>query len=593
MNFKSTEYLPDSGERIEHLRKIIAGRPVAILASGPSIKELEKRINELNNIDICYFGLNNFSVPEAHILQQIDRHFSVTMCSAREHMTDYINEIITFLNRDEDNLFVSSFWRDTFELMGTDFNLNLFLSKYDEKLIFFSVSLERTVPNSNFPLHFILSNSLLGLIQLAIIGKASRIVIFGSDGYCKDTGDVYYNNQCGSDEVRRKSVIYDTNIYFNPIAPVTIRNLYKTYNISPIEILNCSEDSACTPFPNVSYDDAFDCLLKDKKFQREMDLRIPKISVISLCLNTGDFVKETIENISRQSYTNYEHIIVYSETDDKIQDIKQQIPYVRWIPEKNIDYIPALKKAISMARGEYVIQCNIGDGYLHQDWFNTCVEVLENNPDVSLVWGLSQNMYNDGALGQIENSNFFDSPPLQRKKFIYYWLKKKVLFPRGNVCVRKKVLEKCFPFSDSKARDDPEAWIAFNNRFNVLGYQPCFVPIVANYCRTPGVIGEQSTYPDTQNQMKKYCEEIERYKKQLIDRKTAHHYRNGTGELLPYGFNHSIFLFLNTINSINGIQPNKFLNQFEKYENYWMVYRWKILKLGAISCWHRVIKIMK
>lgn len=46
MNFTSKEYLPNTEERIEHLREIIDERPVAILAAGPSIKELEERIGE-------------------------------------------------------------------------------------------------------------------------------------------------------------------------------------------------------------------------------------------------------------------------------------------------------------------------------------------------------------------------------------------------------------------------------------------------------------------------------------------------------------------------------------------------------------------
>lgn len=77
------------------------------------------------------------------------------MSSSREGIPNYINSIINFLNRDEDNMFVSSFWRNTFELIDRDFDLNQFLSKYDRKLIFFSLSYERTVPNSDNPLHFI------------------------------------------------------------------------------------------------------------------------------------------------------------------------------------------------------------------------------------------------------------------------------------------------------------------------------------------------------------------------------------------------------------------------------------------------------
>jgi hypothetical protein len=77
MDFSSSVYLPNSEERIDALRKIIAGRPVAILAAGPSIENLERRIHELRHKDICYFGLNQFFVQETHILQKIEKKLSV------------------------------------------------------------------------------------------------------------------------------------------------------------------------------------------------------------------------------------------------------------------------------------------------------------------------------------------------------------------------------------------------------------------------------------------------------------------------------------------------------------------------------------
>lgn len=602
MNFSSKDYLPNSEERIDHLRKIINGRPVAILAAGPSVKELEKRISELCHADICYFGLNNFSVQETHILQQIGKHLSVMMNSCREAMPEFIKDIINFLNRDEDNMLVSSFWRNTFELIDSDFDLNQFLSKYNGKLIFFSLSFERTVPNSDHPLHFIVGNSLQILIQLAMIGKASRIVLFGADGYCKENIEEYYYRQGQYKSsprealIAREGLINDTNKYFNPITPIAIRNIYETYNLAPIDILNCSENSFYTPFPKVSYDDAFEYLLKGKKFNRKTDLRVPKVSIISPIVNIEDILRETVKSISNQSYSNHEHIIVYDETDDETRDIMRQFLHVRWISEKNIEYLQAFKKGISIARGEYIFHCRIGNGYLNHDWFNTCVEVLENNPDISLVWGLSQYMSKDGALGRIADTHFFDNPPPQRKEFIYYWLKKKILFPEGNFCVRKRVLEECFPFHDSKVSNERGTWLAFNYRFNTLGYLPYFVPIVANYCRIQSnVEGQrQSADPSMQKWMKAYYEDIEQYKRKLIKRKTAHHYRNGFGELFPDGFSRSIFLFFDISRYIK--TKGKYIKAkhplFEKVLNYWMIYRWDVLRVGTVKVWHRLIKIL-
>ncbi len=586
MNFTSKDYLPNSEERIDHLRRIINGRTVAILAAGPSINDLEKRISELRHVDICYFGLNGF-VQETSILGKIDRHLSVFMNSSPENIPFTIKDTINFLNRDEDNMLVSSFCFNAFELMSRDFEPNQFLSKYDRKLIFFSLGHERTVPNSDNPLHFSFGNSLHILIQLAMIGKASRIVLFGADGYCKENIKEYYYRQGEYRTAPRKYLIIDTK-RFNAAMPIVIRNTYKTYNLAHINILNCSENSFNTPFPKISYDDTFEYLLTDKKFNKKSDLRVPKVSVISPFVNRRKLAKVTVESISNQSYSNHEHIIVYNEADDKIRDFEQQFPHIRWIPEKDIEHIQAFKKGASIARGEYIFYCRIGSGYLNHDWLNACVEVLENNPDVSLVWGLSQIMAENGAPERIINDEFLDNPPPQRKEFIYYWLKKKILFPEGNFCVRKKVLEQCFPFHGSKINDERETWIAFNYRFNISGYLPYFIPIVANYFRGQNDIKERrhSADPSMQKWVKAYSEDIEQYKRKLIRRKIVHYYRNGSGEISPPGFSRSIFLFFDIIRYIKAKHP-----LFEKALDHCMTYRWAVFKVVIVKVWHRLIKI--
>ncbi len=596
MNFTSKVYLPDSESRIDHLRKIIAGRPVAILALGPSINELEKRIYELKNVDICYFCLNNFPVHETHILKKIDKHASVIMYSAPEGMKEFIGPIANFLDRDEDNMFISTFWRDAFGLLGSDFNLNQFIREYNNKLIFFSLSHSlsyRQLPDNNNPLHFNRGNSLQILIQLAVIGKASKIVLFGADGYCEENSDISYYRpdeyQCTS----RKNLIWDTKI-FNTIVPISIKNVYKTYSLDPIEILNCSEKSFLTPFPLISYDNAFEYLTTGKTFNQESDLRFPKVSVISLFLNDLNFLKETIENIANQSYTNYEHIVIYIEDNIKIQDIQQKFPRVRWFPEKNIDYIHALKKGISMAKGDYIFQYRFGedhlDAILDDDWICRCVEILEGDPDISLVCGLSEDLYYKGSIGRMAMSHYSDIPPAYAKNYVYYWLKRKTIFPERNACIRKKIFEACFPFSDVTIIDECKAWIAFNYCFNVSGYQPSFISVIADYHHIQNNMKNQRTDPKMQTWMKEYYENIENYKKQLFEGKLDHHYRDSSDKLSLNGFNRTFYLYFTITRNVNAILPSKLFINFEKYLQYWVVYRWTILPLGVNRCWHRLIK---
>lgn len=626
MDFSSEHYLPNSEERIEHLREIVAGRPAAILVSGPSLKELEARIGELRQADICYFGLNSF-VPETHILPQIDQHLSIFMCSALRDNPILIKDITSFLNRDEDNMFVSSFWRNTFDGVGDDFDLNQFLSIYDKKLIFFYLSYSRTVPNRNYPLHLISGTSLQILIQLAIISKASKIVLFGADGGYEDSAEKHYYRQGEYKHSPRENLIRDAKMAFNPIVPISIRNTYDTYKISPIDILNCSENSLYTSFPRVSYDDAFEYLLTNKKFNRKSDLRVPKVSIISPVVNTRGFLKETIDSISNQSYSNHEHIIVYDEADDETRNMMQQFPHVRWVSEKEYNHLQAFRKGVSLARGEYICYCPVADSYADPDWLNTCVGIMENRPDISLIWGLCQNMSENGALGRIANAQFLDNPPPQEKEFIYYWLKKKILFPEGNICVRKRVLEECFPSNDGM--DEREAWLSFNYNFNTFGYLPCFVSVVANYHRTyrgkkelrkltdgynvpPFYFVFLTANSDAQEQeaiadegwhmsLNKYCDNIQQYKKLLMRGRIVHHYRDGKGEVLPDYINRSSFLSHGIQRYAKNKLPDRWVLFYKKMQDSWRIYRWSMFRIAVsrrlhrlkTSAWNRGIQSMK
>lgn len=266
MNFTSKDYLPNSEERIEHLRKIINGRPAAIFAAGPSIKELEDRIGELRHANICYIGLNRFFVQEKYILRQIDKHFSVGILPNSSDMRIAIKYIIDdFLNRDEDNMLISqhSSRHDAFGQLS-DFDLHQFINKYDKKLLFVSAS-DGSMPNSDNPLHFVPTNTLSALIQLMIIGKASKIVLFGADGCYTNTTELYYrqNEYSIYGGATVTDCLNDLQL-FNYWVKIMIPNIYNVYNIMPIDIINCSENSLYTPFPKISYDKAFE-ILNDNK----------------------------------------------------------------------------------------------------------------------------------------------------------------------------------------------------------------------------------------------------------------------------------------------------------------------------------------
>ncbi len=202
LNFK--HYLPDTDKRIERLRQLINKRPVAIILHGPSITELEQRIIELQDCDICYFGLNYFSIPEKHILQKINRTYSVVMVSGIPRPGDHVDmdDAINFLERQDNNVFISE--TDSIRPLEMTHGLRLdeFIKKYDKKLLFFTGTpttsitigngLLLPVPSIEYPLHFLRQSSASMLLSLAIIGEASLVIVFGGDGGKINTPGLHY-----------------------------------------------------------------------------------------------------------------------------------------------------------------------------------------------------------------------------------------------------------------------------------------------------------------------------------------------------------------------------------------------------------------
>jgi len=52
---------------------------------------------------------------------------------------------------------------------------------------------------------------------------------------------------------------------FNITMPLILDRIYEIYNLRPIDIVNCSEQSHYTPFRKLSYDETFALLKSFKK----------------------------------------------------------------------------------------------------------------------------------------------------------------------------------------------------------------------------------------------------------------------------------------------------------------------------------------
>ena len=272
----------------------------------------------------------------------------------------------------------------------------------------------------------------------------------------------------------------------------------------------------------------------------------PKISVISASFNTGAFLRDTLDSVARQTSRDYEHLVIDgASTDGTVEELTRHSD-IRWISEPDSGFPEAFKKGVAMARGEYIIQCSISDGFLDRDWFARCIEALDNNPDISLVWGLPQSMAEDGTLGAVSFKHFLSSPPPAQEHFIYYWLFSAFWFPEGNFCVRKSVFEKCFPVIAQDRGGDQDLWLEFNTAFHRSGYLSAFIPTVASYGRAHAGArsNDEAQSGVAEVRLARYRTQIAAYRHELLMGFADHRFRAGDGSFLDLPFSRTKLILL-------------------------------------------------
>lgn len=131
----------------------------------------------------------------------------------------------------------------------------------------------------------------------------------------------------------------------------------------------------------------------------------PLVSVVVPCYNHAGFVEDCLRSILKQSYRNFELIILDDGSPDnskqvienfinKLTDSPQRIYFDS---HKNIGLCATLNKGIALARGEYVVTF-ASDDIMMLDRLEKQVAYLEANPDVGVCGGSMLGIDDNGVI---------------------------------------------------------------------------------------------------------------------------------------------------------------------------------------------------
>lgn len=156
-------------------------------------------------------------------------------------------------------------------------------------------------------------------------------------------------------------------------------------------------------------------------------------TIITVCLNTQDCIRETIQSVLDQTTTNFEYIIKDGISSDDTVKIAQSfsaafaergISY-RIISRKDNGIYDAMNQAIEEAQGQWILYLNAGDSFFSKETLET-VERSSELDTADIVYGdvvyASNNMYyleKASPIEQIKDHMPFCHQSVFVKKWVY------------------------------------------------------------------------------------------------------------------------------------------------------------------------------
>lgn len=117
-----------------------------------------------------------------------------------------------------------------------------------------------------------------------------------------------------------------------------------------------------------------------------------KISLITITYNSAETLADTIQSVLKQTYQNFEYIIVDGASKDKtVSIIKQYEPLfngrIKWISEPDKGLYDAMNKGIRMATGDVIGILNSDDFYTSHNILLKVGEVFQQDSRIDAIYG--------------------------------------------------------------------------------------------------------------------------------------------------------------------------------------------------------------
>ena len=144
-----------------------------------------------------------------------------------------------------------------------------------------------------------------------------------------------------------------------------------------------------------------------------------KVSIITVCYNSEDYIEEAIKSVLIQTYKNIGYIIIDGKSTDGTLEIvnKYRDKISKIISEKDEGIYDAMNKGVKIAAGDIIYFLNSDDQLIDENVIGDVVNKFEKNDKLSLLYG--DVISEDRTSRNVELWKFGN---INKKNIIYEWL---------------------------------------------------------------------------------------------------------------------------------------------------------------------------
>jgi glycosyltransferase involved in cell wall biosynthesis len=190
------------------------------------------------------------------------------------------------------------------------------------------------------------------------------------------------------------------------------------------------------------------------------------VSVVMSVFNGEKYLQDSIESILKQSYSNYEFIIIDDGSTDTSKEIiqrysKQDKRIYAYYNETNTGLADCLNYGIKQSSGVYIVRQD-ADDISEVRRIEKQIRFLTQNPDIKVLGSLSTYIDINGSTIYHEKRKYTEKYDTQTLTNIL--LSQKAIFSHGTAVISKNAIERIGVYdSDYYYTQDCDLWLRFIN----------------------------------------------------------------------------------------------------------------------------------